>query len=95
MKIAILAVLINFAAVVLCDDYSFLRDLSALDVRRVINGIFTTNLDALEFVTRSRVAGDDDATPHSREYDWDKCVVELGSIGDGLNRTEMWAMQGN
>lgn len=95
MKIAILAVLINCAAVVLCDDYSLLRELSALDVGQVIAGIFTTNLDALEFVTRSRVVGDGEGMPHSRDYDWDKCVVELGSIGDGLNRTEMWAMQGN
>lgn len=84
--------LLSWAAVVQCDEYSFLRDLSALDVKKVIDGTFTVNHGDLDFVSRQRVA-DVDGT-YNREYDWNKCVADLGSIGDGLNRTEMWAMQG-
>lgn len=93
MKITVFAILLIFAAVAQCDDYSLLHYLSKLDLKQVIDGIFTKNLDDVNWVTRSRVAGDG-ATLRNREYDWEKCVADMGGIADGLNRTEMWAMQG-
>lgn len=92
MKSSIFTIFLSFAAAVQCADFSLLRDLSTLDFNQVINNIFSTNLDDFDFVSQNRVT-DDGETLRNREYDWEKCVAELGDIADGLNRTEMWAIQ--
>lgn len=93
MRLTILVVVVSCFAVGQCDDNSLLQDLSTFDLSKVIRGIFGTNVDSLHSVSRSR-ATDEDHMLRNRAYDWDKCVRDVGSIADGLNRTEMWAMQG-
>lgn len=91
--LAVLAAVLGCMIVVQCDDNALLRELSQLDFKKVIDGIFTTNLNNLDVVLRDRVTSDD-GTLRNRKYDWATCMNELGNIADGLNRTEMWAMQG-
>lgn len=90
---AILAILVSCAAAVQCDDYSLLDDLSALDLTQVINRLFGTRVDSLHSEAGSGVSDGEHAL-RARDYDWDQCVVDVGTIADGLNRTEMWAIQG-
>lgn len=91
MKFFAYVVLVHFAVVVRCNEFALLRDLNSLDFSQIFNNIFTINLDDFEEVSRSRLTSDD--MLREREYDRDKCVIELGTIVDGLNRTEMWAMK--
>lgn len=93
MRLAILAIVVSCVAVVRCDEQSFLRDLSTLDLQNVVQNFFGANVDSLPAVTRSQV-DDDDQTLRARAYDRKKCVADLGGIAVGLNRTKMWAMQG-
>lgn len=87
MKIAIFVVLISFVVAVRCNDFS-LRDLNSLDFSQIFD--YAKNLRDLKDVSQSRVI--DDAV-RARDYDRDKCIIELGTIADGLNRTEMWAIK--
>lgn len=91
MKILAFVVFVHFGVIVQCNEFSLLRDLNAIDFSQIFNNIFTTNLDDFEEVSSSRLTSDD--MLREREYDRDKCVIELGTIADGLNRTEMWAMK--
>lgn len=93
MRFIILVALVSCIALAQCDDNSLLQNLSALDLTNVIKDIFGTNFDSLRSVERSQATNEDQML-REREYDWDKCMIDLGSIADGLNRTEMWAMQG-
>lgn len=52
-----------------------------------------TNISDIKDVLNRQVIVGDDHIFRSRDYDLDKCVIELGAIADGLNRTEMWALK--
>lgn len=85
MRIGILGVLLSFVVLVQCDDHvSLLEELKSLDFMEIMQKALA-DLPELDEVTQSELTG--------RTYDWNKCVVELGDIVDGLNRTEWWAMQ--
>ena len=93
MEIRVLIIFQSLVAVAQCFNSSFLLDLSTLDLKQVIHGIFTTNHNNTDLPLEEQIT-DVGTGLRSREYDWEKCVVDLGGIADGLNRMEMWAMQG-
>lgn len=91
MRFFAYVVLVQFAVVVQCNEFSLLHDLNSIDFSQIFDKILTTNLNDFEEVSRSRLTSDD--ILREREYDQNKCVIELGTIADGLNGTEMWAMK--
>lgn len=90
MKPAVFVVLLGCAVVVQCDKLSVLREWQSFDFSQIFDSIFTVKMDDFDDVSRSRIR--EDGIFRGREYDRDKCWTELGAIADGLNQTEMWAL---
>lgn len=93
MKPAAFVILLGCAVVSQCDQLSVPHEWQSFDFSQVFNKISTAKIDDFlaEEVSSSRIG--DDSLLRGREYDRDKCLIELGAIADGLRQTEMWALQ--
>lgn len=85
MRFGIVCVLFSLVVVVQCNDLAWLNDLKSLDFLQIFRQLLADKGTDFDKVTQSQLTG--------RNYDWDMCVNEFGTIFDGLNRTEWWAMQ--
>lgn len=96
MRFGIVCVLLSVLTVVKCDDnislLNDLNDLKALDFFKLFTEIISKNLTDFDDITESRLTGDNE-THSGRNYNWNKCAIEIGSIAAGLRQTEWWAMQ--
>lgn len=85
MRLDFFGFLLCFVAVVKCDDqFHLLNELKSLDLIQSIQQILTANPTDLDDAMQS---------DHKRNYDWNKCIIELNAIADGWNRTELWAIR--
>lgn len=94
METGLFIIFLSFMTIVQCDRVALLREIRLFDFTQIFDRISTTNIDDIKNVIHSQDISDDDIF-RSRNYDLDKCVIELGGIADGLNRAEMWALKCN
>lgn len=93
MKINIFAILFSLIVVVRCKEISLLGELSTIKFSQIFDGFSVRNFNDFKDISRNRVRANE--TSRGRDYDRDKCMIELGNIADGLSQAEMWALKCN
>lgn len=94
MEINVFAILFSLIVVVQCNKFSLLGELNSIKFSQIFDGFSVRNFNDINFKDIPRDdGGGANRSLYGREYDRDKCMIELGNILDGLNRTEMWALQ--